>query len=190
MARILALDFETASHSPDSACALGLTLVEDGRITARDAFLIRPPEREFVFSHIHGLHWDDVADAPTFDRAWPRLAAWLEGVDWLAAHNAPFDRGVLGACCRTYGLAPVELPFVCTVQVARRVWGIYPTRLPLVCRALGIPLRHHDAASDAAACAGILVRALEAGWQLPGPIGRGRTTPAPAQAEKPGSPRQ
>lgn len=165
MSRILALDFETASHSPDSACALGLALVEDGRIIAEDAFLIRPPEPEFVFTYIHGLSWEDVADAPPFDEAWPRLEPWLENVDWLAAHNAPFDRGVLNACCRTYRLAPIDQPFICTVQVARQVWGIYPTKLPLVCRALDIPLNHHDAASDASACAQILVRAMAAGWR-------------------------
>jgi DNA polymerase III subunit epsilon len=165
VARILALDFETASYSADSACALGLALIEDGRIVAEDAFLIRPPEPEFVFTYIHGLRWADVADAPTFDQAWPRLQPWLEGVDWLAAHNASFDRGVLKACCATYRLAPVDTAFICTVQVARKVWDIYPTKLPLVCRALDIPLRHHDAASDASACAQILVRALAAGWQ-------------------------
>jgi len=165
VARILALDFETASYSADSACALGLALIEDGRIVAEDAFLIRPPEPEFVFTYIHGLRWVDVADAPTFDQAWPRLQPWLEGVDWLAAHNASFDRGVLKACCATYRLAPVDTAFICTVQVARKVWDIYPTKLPLVCRALDIPLRHHDAASDASACAQILVRALAAGWQ-------------------------
>jgi len=165
MTRILALDFETASHAPDSACAIGLALVEDGRIVAEDAFLIRPPDPAFVFTYIHGLSWADVANEPPFDQAWPRLAPWLEGVDWLAAHNAPFDRGVLNACCRTYRLASVETPFLCTVQVARKIWGIYPTKLPLVCRSLGIPLRHHDAASDASACANIVVRALETGWQ-------------------------
>lgn len=164
VSRILALDFETASHAPDSACAVGLALVEHGRVVAEDAFLIRPPEREFVFTWVHGLRWEDVADAPTFDQAWPRLALWLEGADFLAAHNASFDRGVLDACCRTYRLAAVDVPFICTVQVARRVWGIYPTKLPLVCGALDIPLRHHDAASDASACAHILVRAMAAGW--------------------------
>ena len=176
MSRILALDFETACHASDSACAVGLALVEGGRIVAEDAFLIRPPEREFVFTYIHGLRWEDVADAPCFDEAWPRLAPWLEGVDYLAAHNASFDRGVLDACCRTYRLASVDLPFICTVQLARRVWGIYPTKLPLVCRALGITLNHHDAASDASACAQIVVRALQDGWEPP--------------REKPGSPRQ
>ncbi len=167
MTRILALDFETASHARDSACALGLALIEDGRIVAEDAFLIRPPEPEFVFTHIHGLCWNDVAASPLFDQAWPRLEPWLHGVDWLAAHNAPFDRGVLDACCRTYRLASVDTPFLCTVQIARQVWGIYPTKLPLVCQALDIPLRHHDAASDASACARILVHALESGWCPP-----------------------
>jgi DNA polymerase III subunit epsilon len=176
MSRILALDFETACHASDSACAVGLALVEGGRIVAEDAFLIRPPEREFVFTYIHGLRWEDVADAPCFDEAWPRLAPWLEGAEFIAAHNASFDRGVLDACCRTYRLASVDLPFICTVQLARRVWGIYPTKLPLVCRALGIPLNHHDAASDASACAQIVVRALQDGWQPP--------------RENPGSPRQ
>ncbi len=28
---VVALDFETASQSPDSACAIGLAFVEDGR---------------------------------------------------------------------------------------------------------------------------------------------------------------
>jgi DNA polymerase III subunit epsilon len=164
MARILALDFETASHAADSACALGLALIEGGAIVATDAFLIRPPEPEFDFTHIHGLSWQDVRGAPTFDQAWGRLAPWLADVDWLAAHNAPFDRNVLHACCRTYRLAPVDTPFLCTVNLARQVWGIYPTRLPRVCRVLGIPLQHHDAASDARACATIVVKALQAGW--------------------------
>ena len=172
MTRILALDFETASHAPDSACALGLALIEDGRLVAEDAFLIRPPERDFVFTWVHGLRWEDVADSPTFDQSWERLQPWLEGADWLAAHNAPFDRGVLNACCRTYRLAPVDVPFICTVQVARRVWGIHPTKLPLVCRALDIPLKHHDAASDAAACAQILVQAMATGWR-PGTLLKG-----------------
>jgi DNA polymerase-3 subunit epsilon len=43
------------------------------------------------------------------------------------------------------------------------VWGIYPTKLPNVCRHLGISLNHHEASSDAEACARIMIRALEEG---------------------------
>jgi DNA polymerase III subunit epsilon len=30
----------------------------------------------------------------------------LAGADFLAAHNASFDRSVLNACCRAYDIAP------------------------------------------------------------------------------------
>lgn len=164
MSTYLALDFETANHAADSACALGIAVVAGGRIVEEDAFLIRPPTREFFFTYIHGLTWRHVENAPTFADLWPGLRPYLEEADYLVAHNAPFDMGVLNACCATWGLSPVPRPSVCTVRVARQVWDIYPTKLPDVCRRLGIGLKHHDAASDASACAGILVQALAAGW--------------------------
>jgi DNA polymerase-3 subunit epsilon len=43
--------------------------------------------------------------------------------------------------------------------MARDIFGIYPTRLDCVCEALGIPLVHHRAASDAEACARIVLAA-------------------------------
>ncbi|MFA5187667.1 MAG: exonuclease, partial [Patescibacteria group bacterium] len=38
-----------------------------------------------------------------------------------------------------------------------------PTKLPDVCRRLKIPLNHHDAASDAEACARIVMAAMQDG---------------------------
>ena len=45
--RFAALDFETADHTPSSACAVGVVIVEDGRIVRRLSRLIRPPGRHF-----------------------------------------------------------------------------------------------------------------------------------------------
>lgn len=160
-----AIDFETANYARDSACAVGLTIVQAGHITTRESRLIRPPGREFRFTHIHGLTWDDVRDAPTFGEVWADLSPVLAGLDFLAAHNASFDRSVLAACCEIYRLRQLQHPFVCTVQVARSVWGIYPTKLPDVCRHLGIRLTHHEASSDAEACARIVLAAVESGWR-------------------------
>jgi DNA polymerase-3 subunit epsilon len=157
--RFVAIDFETADRQPDSACAIGLVRVERERIVARDYRLIRPPRDSFDFTWLHGISWDDVRDQPTFKQLWPDLSVMFLGVDFIAAHNAPFDRNVLKACCRTAQLSPPDLPFKCTVQVARKVWSIRPTKLDNVCRRLGIPLKHHDAASDAEACARILIAA-------------------------------
>ena len=155
-----AIDFETADFGRDSACAVGVVRVDGGRITRRESRFIRPPRREFVFTSIHGITWDDVADASPFAEIWADLQEIVRGVDFLAAHNAPFDRSVLRACCLSARMDPPPLPFECTVRHARRRWGIRPTTLPAVCRALDIPLRHHDALSDAEACARIMLAAL------------------------------
>lgn len=162
--RFAAIDFETANHDRDSACAVGLVVVDGGRIVDRAYQLIRPPTSELVFTDIHGLTWQHVRTAPTFAELWPDLKRRIGRVKFLAAHNAPFDKGVLSSCCRTYRLRAERQPFVCTVQVARQVWSIYPTKLPDVCARLRIPLRHHQADSDAEACARIVIAAAEAGW--------------------------
>ncbi len=165
MSTFAAIDFETANRDRNSACAVGVVVVEDGRIARRYYELIRPPSRWFTFTFIHGLTWRDVRDAPRFDAVWEGIGRDLAGVDFLAAHNAPFDKGVLETCCTDYGLPAPAHPFVCTVQLARRQWNIRPTRLPDVCRHLGIELRHHQAASDAEACARIVIAAQREGWR-------------------------
>ena len=155
----VALDFETADYPRDSACALGLVRVENHRIVRRTYHLIRPPRRKFSFTYLHGITWEDVAHQPTFAELWPSLTPMWADVDFLAAHNASFDRSVLNRCCETAGLTPPALPFQCTVHLARQTWNIYPTKLNNVCDHLGITLKHHFAASDAEACALIVIAA-------------------------------
>ncbi|HEY4001058.1 MAG TPA: 3'-5' exonuclease [Candidatus Xenobia bacterium] len=164
----VAIDFETADYGADSACAVALVRVENGHVVSRAARLIRPPRRYFQFSYIHGITWRDVQREPRFAEVWPSLRPMLEGATFLAAHNAAFDRRVLEACCRAAGLDSPGLPFECTVRLARRTWGVRPTKLPNVCDYLGLSLRHHDPASDAEACALIVVRASQAGLQKTG----------------------
>lgn len=159
MPTFVAIDFETADYQRDSACAVGLVKVSGRDVVAKKHLLIRPPRREIVFSHLHGITWPMVRDQPTFAQAWPDILAFLDGARFLAAHNASFDRSVMNACCRAAGLEMPALPFHCTVELARRTWGLFPTRLPDVCRHLGIALEHHQALSDAEACARIVLAA-------------------------------
>jgi len=63
--KIVALDFETADTGPDSACALGMVSIEDGRITGNSKFLIRPPRQVIKFTHILGITWRQVRNEPT-----------------------------------------------------------------------------------------------------------------------------
>lgn len=155
----LAIDFETADQGRDSACAVGLVRVEAGEIVGRAHYLIRPPRRTFQFAYLHGITWERVAREPTFADLWPRLEVELRGVDFVAAHNAPFDRSVLRACCEQARIPIPDIRFECSMRMARAAWDLYPTKLPDVCRRLGIALRHHDALSDAEACARIMLLA-------------------------------
>src|SRR4051812_5435445 len=99
-----AIDFETADYQRDSACAIGIVRVVENRVVSRARYLIRPPREEFVFTHIHGITWSDVASEPSFGELWPKLKNEFDRVPFLAAHNADFDRTVLEACCTRAGI--------------------------------------------------------------------------------------
>jgi len=166
MSVFVAIDFETADSGRDSACSVGMVRVENGNIVEKVVQLIQPPRFLFEFTHIHGIDWGMVADKPTFGEAWPKLSGILKGADFMAAHHAPFDNGVLTACCAAAGLPKPPHRFVDTVRLARDTWRLYPTKLPDVCRHLGIALNHHEALSDALACAQIVIAAQKQGVKL------------------------
>jgi DNA polymerase-3 subunit epsilon len=158
-----AIDFETADYGRDSACAIAIVIGENGRIKEKRYSLIRPPRRDFVFSYLHGITWAHVAKKPTFKELWPDLMHLFRGVDFIAAHNASFDRGVLQTCCDEAGHTAPDSKYLCTMKLARRVWNLRPTKLSDVCSHFSIPLNHHDAASDAYACASIVLQAAREG---------------------------
>ena len=166
-ARFAAIDFETADMGRDSACALSIVLVEEDTLVQTWSSLIRPPRSYFEFTYIHGITWRDVQHKPSFAELWPEISSVLQGAEFIAAHNASFDRSVLRACCGSAGISPAPSSYLCTVRLARAVWGLRPTTLAHVCRHLSIPLKHHDAVSDAQACARILLAAREVGHDYP-----------------------
>lgn len=162
--RWVAIDFETATPAADSACALGIAVIEDTAVVDAASWLIRPPANEYFWacSRVHGITGDDTAQAPEFDEVWPQLLPYIEGAR-LLAHNAPFDARVLAALLRRHGLATPGLEIGCTVAMARRA---LPTladhKLPTVCAACGVDLtRHHDASADALACASVALACTE-----------------------------
>lgn len=156
------IDFETACRLPSSACSVGLVRVRDGAITDTFYSLINPPEwMNFLeeFTDIHGLTRDDVRSSPSFDAVWDRMRAFI-GDDYLVAHNAPFDRGVLAGCLGYYKIGDALPAFDCSLKASRRKWpALRNHKLDTVSEFLGIELNHHEALSDAIACARIFVEA-------------------------------
>jgi DNA polymerase-3 subunit epsilon len=173
--RFLAIDFETANHSPDSACAVGAVLGDSQRLIHEFTTLIRPPTPVFAFTAIHGLTWEQCRDAPPFDVAWDDVALMAQEADVIVAHNARFDFNVMLACHRRYRMTPPELPVACTVLLARRAFGLKSNRLASLAAHFGLELDHHEALSDARACARIFQLALAEGVAASsGLISRGR----------------
>ena len=162
----VAIDFETADYGADSACAIGVVRVSGGSVERKERRLIRPPRSRFAFTGIHGIAWEHVRAERPFGEVWSELAPMLEGADFLAAHNAPFDRKVLESCCAAAGIAPPPQRFVCTVRLARKLWNLPRASLPHVARFLGLRLDHHEPLSDAEACARIVIAAVEDGAEV------------------------
>ncbi|MFM8397182.1 MAG: exonuclease domain-containing protein, partial [Pirellula sp.] len=100
MQSIAVLDFETANHQPNSACQLGIAIVEPWKIIREKRWMIRP--QRLYFSPrcvaVHGITAKDVLNAPTWDEIWPEVCQWIEG-SVMVAHNAGFDANVLMSTC-------------------------------------------------------------------------------------------
>lgn len=162
--KIIALDFETAWYKAYSAIALGVSIIEDNEVIETKSWMFRPPgKRVYIrpdFIDIHGITPEQLKDKPTFLGVWPEIAPYLEDVDCVLAHNASFDRNVLYSTAEFYGINLPNLDWLCTVRISRATWpDIENHKLSTVCAHLGIPLNHHDAASDAHGCAQIYLRA-------------------------------
>lgn len=139
-----------------------------GRTRRRgDRFVLQPdpPAAQFYSrftTAIHGLTYDDTAEAPDFETVWKQIAPRIEGLP-LVAHNSPFDEGCLRAVFELYGMPYPGYRFYCTCRASRRTFG---TRLPnhqlhTVSAACGFDLaNHHHALADAEACARIALKIL------------------------------
>lgn len=166
--RFVVFDVETPNRLSDRISAIGIAVVQQGKVLERLETLVNPESYfEPMNIRITGITPEMVEDAPTFDVLWPQIRPLMES-GLLVAHNAPFDMGVLYRCLRGYGFGwgPV-VPYACTCQMARRCFSHLPNhRLDTLCRYLGIELNHHQAGSDSLACAQVLLRCLQGGMEL------------------------
>ena len=167
MERYIAFDVETPNRLNHRMSAIGITVVEGGRI-ADEFYSLVDPETDFDYfnTRLTGIDEYAVRDAPNFPALWPRIEPLLRsGV--LVAHNAAFDLRVLRCCIREYDIEwKHSADYLCTVQVGRRLLPDVSHKLDDLCRYYCIDLKHHHAGSDSHACAEILLKYMEAGADL------------------------
>lgn len=159
MLNFVAIDFETANASRDSACALGVVMVREGKIMDRRYSLIKPKgEFQKFCTYIHGITEEDVVHAPEFSDIYPAVFSMLND-QIVIAHNASFDIAVLKASCESRHLPFPNIESFCTVDMARKAWPDLPKhKLNVLCEEFGLPLNHHNAIEDATACSLLLLR--------------------------------
>ena len=160
----VAIDFETATSARVSACSLGVAVIEDGELATTASWLMRPPGNRYDQRNIavHGITPAQTLLAPSYAELYGEIEPFLAGGRVLA-HSASFDISVLRALHDHYRLPVPNAEYACSVAMARRAFPhLANHKLPTVCRHCGIELHHHDAASDAVACARIALNCREA----------------------------
>lgn len=149
------IDFETANDFKDSICQMGIAVVADDSITARENFFIRPPYENFTNTKIHGITFDDVKKSPTFAELWSEIKIFIaEKV--VAAYNVPFDMSCLISTLKFYKI-PVPnfaaFDILENVRECRALSRLANHRLVTVAQELGFAHDAHDALSDAVVAA-------------------------------------
>lgn len=160
----VAIDFETANYSRDSAISVGLVKFIENKKVDEFYSLIRPP-RLYIrpdFTKIHGLVVDDVRDAPRFSEVWEKGMSGFIGKMPLVAHNAGFDMAVLKATLEHYEVAVPCLRYFDSLMVARKIWqNLERHALTFLGEHFGIEYDAHNALADAETCGKIILIAAQ-----------------------------
>ena len=143
-----AIDFETAHGKRWSICQVGAVRIENGQVKEKIAVLVQPPNNFYWdrFIGIHGITPEQTATAPTFDMVWQQIKPFIENQHLVAHNGFSFDFHCLQQVLEYYQIAPQKFTGHCTYR-------IFGDNLASLCRQYKIPLNHHDALSDAMACA-------------------------------------
>lgn len=143
-----AIDFETAQGKRWSICQVGLVRVENNIVTDELSILVQPPGNYYwdTFIDIHGITPELTQNAPTFEYIWHKIQPYIVNQNVVAHNGFRFDFQCLVQTLEFYKLSAPEFTGHCTYQ-------IFNNNLASLCEENSIPLNHHDALSDAKACA-------------------------------------
>ena len=155
----VAIDFETANQNRSSICSVGVVIFCNGEIDDKYYSLVRPEPNYYTLSRIHGLDRSDTDSARLFPEVWAELAPKIAGLP-LFAHNSAFDESCLRAAFELYNMTYPDYEFHCTYRGAQNFFNNHAEcttppsfGLDALCEYFGIKFDHHNALSDAYACA-------------------------------------
>jgi DNA polymerase-3 subunit epsilon len=143
-----AIDFETAHGKRWSICQVGLVRVENNVMTEKLSILVQPPDNFYWnnFINIHGITPRKTAYAHSFDYIWQQIKPFIATQNVVAHNGFGFDFQCLRQTLEFYQIAIPNFVGHCTYK-------IFKSNLASLCKTHNISLKHHDALSDAMACA-------------------------------------
>lgn len=164
--KITCIDFETANPFWGSICAVGLAVIDGGKVVHTLNTLVKPHPQHAVFNRdnvrVHGIKPEMVENAPEFDVLYPQLKPYIEN-SLVAAHNTDFDISCLRDVMTLYGIKIPDFEYFCTCELSRKIWkGLLNYKLKTVSRHLDFKFKHHNAGEDSLASANIILKAFEA----------------------------
>ena len=153
--KYVAIDFETASASKDSACSIGLVKMdEDGGVEDRYYSLIRPLDPVFdpFCFQIHHLDPLEILSSPTMADIWSEVKDFIGSLP-LVAHNAQFDISVLRGTLASWNIEPIHNQYYCTLSLSRKLWkGQSSYKLTSLASSMGWEYDAHNALADSEVC--------------------------------------
>lgn len=117
--------------------------------------MIQPPENKYQKGNIniHGITPEKTKDEPLFPQIWEKVLPIIKN-RLIVAHNTAFDIDCLKKTLTYYNLEIPDFKTDCTFKRTG-------SRLDSLCEAYNIELtNHHNAVSDAIACAKIYIKLL------------------------------
>ena len=118
--------------------------------------LVQPPENYYWdnFTKIHGISSNDTRLSPTFNQVWHLIEPYIKDQNVIAHNGFGFDFSVLNKTLEYYNMPTPDYNKFCTYK-------IFKSNLANLCQEHKIPLNHHDALSDAKACAKLFLIHLD-----------------------------
>ena len=166
-ARFHVVDLETTGVSAERSSILEIGAVRIAALACGEEFstLVRPREPVPArIAELTGIGSFELQGAPPAAEALPAFRTWLDRAPEapFVAHNASFDARFTARGLEGEGLPPLEVPVLCTRQLARRLLpGLGRYDLDHLCAHFRIPnAARHRALGDAQATARALVELL------------------------------
>lgn len=154
----VAIDFETMTALPTSACAIGMVKVIDAQIVKQYYSLINPIRDEYTDREpnlgIHGIRLETVEKGDTFEEIFQEIRHFI-GPWPIVCHNKSADIKILDTLMMYYGLDGINTDRVIDT------YELTGKSLAECCKLYGIKNdRHHNALWDAETSARIYLELI------------------------------